>query len=127
MIPDELVDILERPSFASVATIGPDGAPHNSPVWFQWDGETINFSQTPDRQKMRNLRRDNRIALSILDPDDPYRYIEIRGRVVAVDPDPDYAFIQSLAHRYLGRDNPWLQPGEERLIVRVEPEHITSL
>jgi PPOX class probable F420-dependent enzyme len=127
MIPDNLVDILEAKSFANVATIGPDGEPQNNPVWFSWDGKTVNFSQTPDKQKVKNIGRDKRVALSILDPNDPYRYIEIRGEVAAIDPDPDYAFIHHLSNRYMGQDFPWLQEGEQRLIVRIKPLHTTTM
>ncbi|MCB0968263.1 MAG: PPOX class F420-dependent oxidoreductase [Ilumatobacter sp.] len=127
MIPDDQVDILEKNGFANVATIGPDGEPQNNPVWFAWDGETIAISQTPDKQKFRNLERDPRVALSILDPDNPYRYLEVRGEVAEVEPDPDYAFIHSLANRYMGQDYPYLQPGEERVIVKIRPLHTTSL
>ena len=127
MIPDELVDILEKNGFANVATIGPGGAPQNNPVWYAWDGETIAISQTPGKQKYRNLERDPRVALSIQDPADPYRYLEVRGEVASVEPDHDYAFIHSLANRYMGKDYPYLEPGEERLIVKIRPSHTTSM
>lgn len=127
MIPDDLVDILESNGFAHVATIGPDGEPQSNPVWYDWDGETLAISQTPDKQKYRNLQRDNRIAVSILDPDNPYRYIEIRGEVTTVEPDADYAFIHSLSNKYTGEDYPYLQEGEERFVVRIAPQHTTSM
>lgn len=127
MIPDELDDILRKNGFAHVATIGPDGEPQNNPVWYAWDGETIAISQTPQKQKYRNLDRDPRVALSILDPDDPYRYLEVRGEVAAIEPDADYAFIHSLSNRYMGMDYPYLQPGEERVIVKIRPTHTTSM
>ena len=126
-IPDELVDILDKNGFANVATIGPDGEPQNNPVWYDWDGELIAISQTPDKQKYRNLERDPRVALSIQDPDDPYRYLEVRGEVASVEPDRDYGFIHSLANEYMGQDYPYLQPDEERLIVRIRPLHTTSM
>lgn len=127
MIPDELVDILQKNGFAHVATIGPDGEPQNNPVWYAWDGETIAISQTPGKQKYRNLQRDPRVALSIQDPADPYRYLEVRGEVASVEPDPDYAFIHSLANRYMGQDYPYLEPDEKRLIVKIRPFHTTSM
>ncbi len=127
MIPEQVVDILESNGFAHVATIGPDGAPQNNPVWFAWDGETIAISQTPDKQKFKNLQREPRVALSILDPENPYRYLEVRGEVTSVEPDPDYAFIHALSNRYMGQDYPWLQPGEERVIVKITPRHTTTM
>jgi PPOX class probable F420-dependent enzyme len=127
MIPSELEDILQGSGFAHVATIGPNGEPQNNPVWYDWDGETIGISQTPQKQKMKNLNRDKRVALSILDPENPYRYIEVRGEVAAVEPDPDYSFINALANRYMGQDYPYLQEGEERVIVRIKPLHTTTM
>ncbi|MEZ5239319.1 MAG: PPOX class F420-dependent oxidoreductase [Microthrixaceae bacterium] len=127
MIPEELKDILEKNGFAHVATIGPRGEPQNNPVWYSWDGELISISQNTDKQKYRNLQRDPRVSLSIQDPDDPYRYLEVRGEVASIEPDADYGFIHSLANRYMGQDYPYLQPDEERLIVRIRPLHTTSM
>ncbi|HEX5499896.1 MAG TPA: PPOX class F420-dependent oxidoreductase [Thermomicrobiales bacterium] len=127
-IPASHADLLERTTFAHVATIGPEGEPQNNPVWFDWDGERISFSQTTGRQKMRNVQRDPRVALSIIDPDNPYRYLEIRGVVERIDPDPDKAFIDKMAQKYLGADKyPWNQPGDERVVVVVRPEHTTQM
>jgi PPOX class probable F420-dependent enzyme len=77
MIPDSHRDILDKKGFAHVATIGPEGEPHSSPVWYGWDGEHFLFSQTKTRQKIRNVQRDARVAVSVTDPDNPYRYLEI--------------------------------------------------
>ena len=127
-VPDSHADILEKQAFASVATIGPDGEPQNNPVWFDWDGEFVRFSQTTARRKYRNLLGDGRVALSILDPDDPYRYIEIRGEMVAVEDDGDLAFINSMAAKYLGLDEyPWHQEGDERVVVVIRPVHTTVM
>jgi len=128
LIPDSHVDILDKKAFASVATIGPNGEPQNNPVWFGWNGSEIRFSQTTTRQKYRNTRMDRRVALSILDPDDPYRYLEVRGVVVDVEDDPDLAFINSMALKYLGLDRyPWHQPGDERIVIVVEPTHTSTM
>lgn len=128
MIPESHSDLLTAKGFAHAATIGPGGVPHSNPVWYDWDGEHLRFSQTRTRQKLHNVERDPRIALSILDPENPYRYLEIRGRVVAVEPDPDNAFIDSLAKKYIDQDHyPWHQPGDERVVVKVAPEHTTSM
>lgn len=125
-IPEERADILDKLGFAHVATIGPDGAPQSNPVWFDWDGTYLRFSQTTRTQKYRNVRRDDRIAVSIHDPDDPYRYLELRGRVERIDDDADYAFINRMSKKYFGQDPyPGLQPGEDRVIVVLRPEHTT--
>lgn len=125
-VPESHVDILEKKGFAHVATLGPDGAPQTTPVWYQWDGTILSFSHTTNRQKYRNIRRDPRIAISITDPDDPYRYIEIRGIVESIDDDPDHRFINTMAKKYLDENtHPWQQPEDVRVVVRVCPRHIT--
>jgi PPOX class probable F420-dependent enzyme len=128
MIPEQYHDLLASTALAHIATIGPNGEPQVTPVWFGWDGEHVRFSQTTTRQKLRNLRREPRIALSIVDPTNPLRYLEIRGRVVAVEPDPELAFINRMAQKYLGRERyPWHRPGDERVVVVVEPQHTTQM
>ena len=128
VIPEQLSDLLESKALAHVATIGPKGEPQVNPVWFGWDGQHLLFSQTTTRQKYRNVRRDPRIALSIVDPENPGRYLEVRGRVVEVRPDPDKAFIDQMARKYLGVERYlWSPPGEERVVVVVEPERTTQM
>ena len=127
-IPEQYTDLLESKALAHIATIGPKGEPQVTPVWFGWDGTHIRFSQTTTRQKYKNLQDDPRIALSIVDPANDYRYLEVRGRVVAVEPDPEIAFINSMAKKYLGVDTyPWHNPTDERVVIVVEPEHTTQL
>ena len=127
-VPADFVDLLNSTALAHVATIGPKGEPQVNPVWFGWDGRHLRFSQTRTRQKYHNLERDPRIALSIVDPGNPFRYLEVRGRVVRVDDDPDLAFINAMAKKYLGVDRyPWHRPGDERVVVVVEPEHTTRM
>jgi PPOX class probable F420-dependent enzyme len=119
---------LESPDLAHTATIGPHGEPQNNPVWFGWDGEHVMFSQTKTRQKYRNLQRDPRVTFSLVDPDNPYRYLEIRGEMVRVEEDPNLDFINSMATKYLGLDKyPYHQPGDERIVVFVRPEHTTQM
>lgn len=125
IVPESHRDLLESTALAEVATIGPDGAPQVSPVWFGWDGQLLSFSQTKTRQKYRNLRRDARLALAIVDLANPYRYLEIRGQVVKFIDDPDKAFINAMSKKYLGQEPyPWNQPEDERVIVLVEPERV---
>ncbi len=124
-IPAEFNDLLESKAVANIATIGPKGEPQNNPVWFDWDGSHILFSQTKGRQKFHNLQREPRVAVSIVDPKDPYRYLEVRGKVVRIDEDPNKQFINKMAKKYLDQDvYPWSQPGDERVIIVVEPEKV---
>ena len=128
VIPESHADLLDQTALAHVATIGPDGEPQNNPVWFGWDGEHVLFSQTKTRQKYRNVQDEPRVALSIVDVNNPYRYLEIRGKVERIEPDPDNAFINSMAKKYMGEDvYPWHQPGDERVVVVVRPEHTTRM
>nr|WP_273842423.1 PPOX class F420-dependent oxidoreductase [Rubrobacter calidifluminis] len=105
VIPHKFEDLLRSKALAHVATVGPKGEPQSNPVWFDWDGEYIKFSQTKTRQKYRNLRRDPRVALSIVDPENPYRYLEVRGVVERIEDDPNFDFINAMAKKYLGWTN----------------------
>ena len=128
IIPENYSDLLSSTALAHVATIGPEGEPQNNPVWFDWDGEHVKFSQTKTRQKHRNLNRDPRIALSIVDPENPYRYLEVRGEVTLIEEDPDLDFINSMAKKYLGLDKyPYHQPGDERVVIFVKPHHTSQM
>ncbi len=128
VIPQEYKNLLHTTALAHIATIGPKGEPQSTPVWFDWDGTNIRFSQIKTRQKYRNLLRDPQIALSIVDPTNPYRYLEVRGKVVRIDEDPNLDFINSMAKKYLGKDTyPWHQPGDERVIIVVQPEHTSHM
>jgi PPOX class probable F420-dependent enzyme len=127
-IPPSHADLLSSKALAHVATIGPDGAPQNNPVWFDWDGTHLLFSQTTGRQKYRNLLKVPKVAVSIVDPANPYRYLEVRGTVVSIDDDPGNAFINKMAKKYIDQDvYPWHQEGDHRVVVHVVPERTSSM
>jgi PPOX class probable F420-dependent enzyme len=127
VIPEQYLDLLQSTTVITVATIGPKGEPQNNPVWFGWDGSHVLFSITKGRQKYRNLVREPRVALSIFDPTNPGRYLEIRG-VARIEQDTDHRFVNSMAKKYLNQDVfPWGQPGDERVIIIIEPQHITKM
>ena len=129
VIPEEYADLPETTALAHVATVGTDGAPQSSPVWFGWDGTHLRFAQvTGYRQKVRNLQREPRVALSIVDPANAYRYFEVRGTVERIEPDPDWAFINAMATEYLGRDRyPFGKPGNEWVVVVIRPGRTTQM
>ncbi len=128
VIPGQLMNLLDSTALAHVATVGPKGEPQVNPVWFGWDGSKIRFSQTTTRQKKKNIEREPRIALSIVDADNPYRYLEVRGKVVDIEADPDNAFINAMAKKYMGVDvYPWHNPGDERVVIVIEPERTTAM
>ncbi|GAA5073799.1 PPOX class F420-dependent oxidoreductase [Nocardia iowensis] len=127
---DSHADILGKKGFAHLASLGPDGEPQSHPVWFDFDavhGQLL-ISTGTDRQKYRNIQRDPRVSVSILDPDDPYRYLEVRGRVVTIEPDPGKAFLDQLARKYLDLDTyPYEQRRNvERVIIHIQPEHVIA-
>lgn len=127
-IPDAYADLLDKKTFWHIATLGPDGELQSSPVWGGWDGEHFVFSLTKGRQKFANLADNPTIAISGIDPDNPYRYLEIRGKVARVDDDSSNAFIDSMAKKYMDVDAyPFHQPGDERVVIRVEPTHTTQM
>lgn len=117
-------DILDAPGIAHLATLGPDGSPHTSPVWYEWTGSELLISHTKSRQKFRNVERDTRVALSILDPEDPYRYIEVRGTVEIID-DPEAELIHRLAKKYQGKDR-YEAPVGERVIFKIIPTKVLT-
>jgi PPOX class probable F420-dependent enzyme len=125
-LPESHADLLERPLFAHLATIRPDGSPQSSVMWFAWDGQRARFSHTSTRQKYRNLLADGRLSFHIQDPDNAYRTLEIRGRVESMGPDPDAAFYQSLQRRYGFEGVPVLD-AEVRVVIVVEPTNYVSV
>lgn len=127
-IPDSHQDMLGKAAFGHLATLNPDGSPQSTPIWFEFDGENILINSSKGRWKDRNMRRDSRVALSIIDPDNAYRYLEVRGRVVDITEEGALDHINKLAKMYLGKDEyPFLQPGEVRVKYKIAPEHSTSM
>jgi PPOX class probable F420-dependent enzyme len=121
-LPKDNRDLLDGPNIAHLATARPDGGLQSNPVWFDWDGTHVRISQTTDRQKVRNLMENPHVALSITDPENPYRYLEVRGVVEKIDRDADNTFIDDLSERYMGkRPYPMHHPGDERVIVHIRP------
>ena len=129
IIPETHVDLLQSTALAHVATIGPNGEPQSSPVWFDWDGTFLRFAQVSGyQQKIRNLQREPRIAVSIVDPANAYRYLEVRGTVERIDSDPDMSFINAMTRKYLGQDHyPFGKPGDTWLVVVIRPERTTQM
>ena len=120
VIPEEFRDLLERPSFAQLGTIRPDGTPQVNPMMFEWDGSRLRFSHKSNRQKFRNIAHNPYIAASIPDPDDPYRYVEVRGRVEDVSPDTDGAFLRRIDARYRDPDRKAAPPdATDRVVITV--------
>lgn len=117
-----------EPNFAHMATLMPDGSPQVSPVWVDVEGDRILVNTSEGRVKPRNVRRDPRVAISIYKQDNPYSSAFIRGRVVEITHEGAEDHIHKMAKKYLGQDRyPYLQPGEQRVIMVIEPEQVSSM
>ena len=127
-IPENFLDLTQKKAFAQFATLMPDGSPHVSPVWFDYDGKSILINSAKGRVKDRNVRRDPRVGIDIVDPDNPYRHLSIRGRVVDITENGADDHIDKLAKKYRGVDKyPNRRPGEVRVIYRIEPERTYTM
>lgn len=115
--------ILQSKAFAYLATIGSNGEPQSSPMWFLWDGEYIKFTHTTNRKKYQNIKRDPRVSISITDVDVPYIYAEFRGVVERIEDDPGGIFFNTLAKRY---GYPIRNPSDPRVILYVKIQHIVG-
>jgi len=126
-IPQTHLDLFQKKAFAHLATLMPDGKPQVTPVWVDYDGKYVIINTAQGRLKDKNMQRDGRVALSITDPDNPYRYLEVRGKIAERTHQGADAHIDAMAKKYLGQDKyPFRQPGEVRVIYKVVPERSTS-
>lgn len=121
------VDLLRGRNWGIVTTLREDGSPHSTPVWVDSDGESVLFNTSVGRAKERNLRRDPRVAITVLPAENQQAgYLSVTGNAELVE-DGAVDHIHSLAQKYLGEERyPWLQPGEQRVIVRIRPERIDA-
>jgi len=128
-VPDGFNDLLTaKKAFANLATINPDGTPQVTPVWFDWDGRHLRINSAKSRIKDKNLRRTPTVALSIQDPDNPYRYVQVKGRVTQVTETGADAHIDALARKYLGLDRyPYRKPDEVRVTYVIAPDRIQTM
>ena len=124
-IPASHADLLTKPAFANLATLNPDGSPQVTPVWVDFDGSHVIVNTARGRVKAKNLAREPRVALSIADPQNPYRYLGIQGRVVEMTEKGGDAHIDKMAKKYLGKDSyPFRKAGEVRIVVKIEPDKV---
>ena len=122
-IPEQYRDLFNKKTFANLATLMPDGRPQVTPVWCDVDGDFVVVNSAKGRRKDRNMRRDPRVSLALSDPDNPYRYLEVRGKVVESTEQGADDHIDKMASKYMGVDKyPYRQPGEIRVLYKIEPE-----
>jgi PPOX class probable F420-dependent enzyme len=128
-IPASHADLLkEKKAFANLATLNPDGSPQVTPVWVDFDGSHVLVNTAKGRVKTKNLEREPRVALSIVDPENPYRYLGIQGRVTQMTESGADAHIDKMAKKYMGKDKyPLRTPGEVRVIVKIAPDKIYTM
>ncbi len=127
-IPESHADILDKPAFAHLSTLMPDGSPQASAVWVDTDGGLIVINSAEGRLKDRNIRRDPRVAVSVTDPEDPYRSLMIRGRVTKITNEGADQHIDRMAKKYMGVDEyPFRTPDEVRVMYYIEPEKISAM
>jgi len=124
-IPAAYQDLFKKKAFATLATLNPDGSPQVTPVWVDFDGTNVLINTARGRKKDRNLQSDSRVALAIVDPDNPYRYLGIQGRVTNFTENGADAHIDKMAKKYLGKDvYPGRKPGEVRVLATIEPVNV---
>ena len=127
-IPEKFLDLFQKKAFANLATLMADGRPQVTPVWCDFDGTHVLVNTAKGRVKDRNMRNDPRVSLAIMDPENPYRYLEIRGRVVDVSEVGADQHIDKMAKKYLGVEKyPGRQPGEVRVLYKIEPQRFSSM
>ncbi|MCI0490737.1 MAG: PPOX class F420-dependent oxidoreductase [Blastocatellia bacterium] len=128
VIPENYLDLFEKKAFANLATVMPDGTPQVTPVWCDYDGTHVLVNSARGRRKDKNMESNPAVALSILDPDNPYRYLEVRGRVAEITEEGADEHIDKMAQKYLGQDKyPYRQPGEVRVLYKIKPERTSQM
>ena len=119
--PENYLDLFNKKAFGAFTTLMPGGSPQTTPVWVDYQGGEIWVNSAVGRQKDKNVRRDPRVAVTVIDPDNPYRYVEVRGHVREITQDDADAHIDKMAKKYLGQDKyPFRQPGEQRVLYKIE-------
>ena len=127
-IPEKYADLFEKQAFGNLGTLMKDGSPQVTPVWVDYDGTHVRFNSAKGRVKDLNIRRDPRVSISLQDPANPYRYLEIRGKVIEITEKGADDHINKLSQKYLGKPvYPYRQPGEVRVIYKIEAEKISSM
>jgi PPOX class probable F420-dependent enzyme len=119
-VPEKYLDLFQKKAFGAFTTLMPDGSPQTTPVWVDHRDGQVWVNSAVGRLKDRNVRRDARVAVTIIDPDNPYRYVEVRGQVKEITESGADAHIDAMAKKYMGVDKyPLRQPGERRVLYKI--------
>ena len=127
-IPVDALDLFEKPALAHLATIMPDGTPHVTPVWVDYDGTHILINTVRGRRKERNLRQRPQAGLTIIDPANPWHWLSIRGCVVAVTEEGADEHLKKLSKKYTGNDDTsfFRRPGQVYVLYKIEPDRVIA-
>ena len=127
-LPTALVSLLREPSLAFIATTMPDGSPQLTQVWVDTDGQHVVVNSVQTHQKVRNLKRDPRVAVTVADPADPSNYFQVRGRVLQMTTDGAVEHIEALSCKYLGTPYPWYGGRDQvRIKLVIAAEHVSAM
>lgn len=128
MLSEDQRALFEGKNFGHIATVMPDGSPQVTPVWVELEGDSIVVNTAEGRVKTANVRRDPRVAISIIDQDNPYGMVAVRGVVEEITQEGGKDGIDRLAKKYLNEDEyPWLDERFPRVILRIRPEHVSQM
>jgi len=128
VIPEDYMDLFQKKAFGHLATVNADGTPQVTPVWIDFDGTHVLVNSARGRKKDKNMERNPAVALSIQDPDNPYRYLEVRGKVDEITESGADNHIDAMAKKYIGKDKyPWKGPTEVRVLYKIRPEHVSKM
>ena len=126
-IPATHRDLVDQPTYAVFTTLTPAGVPHSSVVWHRYEDGLLKLTVTTDRQKYKNVSANPNVNLTVVDPAGPFRYLEVRGVVDSIEPDPDYTFRNGLSERYLGNpEYPFATGPEDRVVIAVRPTKVVA-
>ncbi|HWS98346.1 MAG TPA: PPOX class F420-dependent oxidoreductase [Candidatus Methylomirabilis sp.] len=127
-VPETHKDLFNKKAFGSFTTLMPDGSPQTTPVWVDFQDGKVLVNTALGRQKDKNVRHDPRVAITLIDPENPYRYLEIRGRVDEITENGAAEHIHKMAKKYLGVDKyPYGQPGEKRELLKITPQKFSTM
>jgi PPOX class probable F420-dependent enzyme len=126
LIPEDYRDLVQRPLFAALGTVRPDGSPQVNAMWFDLDGDYVTFTHTTYRAKYRNLQQNPGMSLMIMDPDDPMRYLELRGRLARIEPDPTGAHYVHLGRRYGNAEQQPPPDSKDRVILYMSVDKVLT-
>jgi PPOX class probable F420-dependent enzyme len=127
-IPESHKDLFQKRAFGSFTTLMPDGSPQTTPVWVDLDNGKVIVNTALGRQKDKNVRSNPKVAITLIDPDNPYRYLEIRGQVDEITQEGAAKHIDKMAKKYLDKDKyPFAQPGEQRVLIKITPQKFSAM